>query len=185
MAQRNGRKHSLPAALGRGLVFLLLAALVYVGVVLLDSPEAAQDDNWAVLDDAPVTPLQAAASSDVRLLSSLFGAPLPALNASTPQGEARNTTHDGQMVRMITLQYENAAVQAVRPAAAAPLLLRPGLSLSLRSDITVLRLPAVLASRGNEFCLYFSDDAAAYSFYATAASTEAFLQLAEQLKNMR
>ena len=165
----------------RGLAMLLTAALVYGGVVLLESPEASQDDSWAVIDDEPVTPMQAATMSDPLALARLFGAPLPAFPGVQPRGEARNARHDGGTVRMITLDYGGAWIMAVRPASAAPLLLQEGLSVSLRSDLTALNLPAVLAEGSGRYCLYFSSDQAAYALIATAESAHAFLTIADQM----
>lgn len=168
----------------RGLILLLTGIMVYVGVVLLESPEASQDDSWAVIDDEPITPLQAATMSDAQALARLFGAPLPAFPGVQPYGEARNAAHDGRTARMITLDYNGARIMAVRPASAAPLLLQDGLSVSLRSDITALNLPAVLAEGQGRYCLYFSSDQAAYALIADAGSPEAFLSLARQMTLM-
>lgn len=166
----------------RGLMVLLLAGLVYIGVVLLETPEARQDDNWAVLEEEePVSPLQAATSSDVHSLARLFGAPLPAFSGISPRGEARNVTHDGKTVRQITLQYDGAVITALRPASAAPLLLQEDLSLSLISDLSVANMPAVLAEKDGRFCLYFSSNQAAYSITGRASDAEDFLRLIRQV----
>ena len=60
-------------------------------------------------------------------------------------------------------------------------LLHGDLDVELRSDLTVLNLPAVLASRGNARCLYFSDEAAAYALYAPDAAEDVFLSLIPRL----
>jgi len=123
-----------------GCMMLVIAGLVYVGVVLLENPEARQD-NWTVLEDAgEVPPLQAAESGDPRALARLFGAPLPVFSGANVSGAARNTAHDGKTVRQITLQYNGAVITALRPASAAPLLLREGLSVSLLTLLLYKRI---------------------------------------------
>lgn len=166
-----------------GIAVLLAGALIYTGAVLLESPEASQDDSWAVIDDEEIiTPLQAATMNDASALARLFGAPLPAFSGVQPRGEARNVHHDGKTVRKITLEYEGATVTAVRPASAAPLLLQSDLSISLRSDLTAINLPAVLAEGKGRYCLYFSSNQAAYALTAQAENAEEFLLLARQLR---
>lgn len=185
MEMETGKKNKLSRGIQgliRGSIMLVIALMVYVGVVLLETPEARQDD-WTVLEDAgDVRPLQAAESSDPKALARLLGAPLPAFSGANVSGEARNTTHDSKTVRQITLRYNGAVITALRPASAAPLLLRDGLSVSLRSDLTAMNLPAVMAEGDGEYCLYFSGGQAAYSLYARAESAEEFLRLAEKLR---
>lgn len=187
MEQETSKKGNKLSRGIRGLIFgitaLLIAAVLYVGAVLLESPEARQDDSWAVVDDEEiVSPLQAASMNDVSALARHFGAPLPAFPGVIPQGEARNVIHDGKTVRKVTLKYNGVEITALRPASAAPLLLQSDLSISLRSNITAVNLPAVLAEGKGRYCLYFSSNQAAYSLSAPAESTEAFLQLAQQLR---
>lgn len=172
-----------------GLGSLALAAVailaVFVMAVLLETPGKQEKESFVVQQEETVSPMQAGSGSDAGEMARLFGAPLPVLRGQTAVCEARNTQHDGQTVRMVTLRYAGVEITAVRPASAAPLLLRSGLTLQLRSDLTALNLPATLASRGSEYCLYFSDEYAAYSIYAPAATEDSFLSvlaLVEQQK---
>ena len=82
----------------------------------------------------------------------------------------------------LELSYDGFTVTAVRPADAAPMLLRAGLTLSADGDAAALGLPAALAVRGDARCAYFSDDMAAYSVYAPAADAETFAQLLSRLE---
>ena len=115
----------------------------------------------------------------------MLGAPLPQFSGHTPAGEARNTRHDGQTVRQVTLTYPGLVITAVRPASAAPLLLRNELSIQSRSDLTVMNLPATLAGKGSSHCLYFSSEFAAYSLYAPNATEEEFLSLLRQITQVK
>ena len=161
---------------------ILLMALVYVAAVLLQLPGDMEENSFVVQEESePVTRMQAADMNDAAALSALFGAPLPCLPGLTPSGQGGNTTHDGETVRVATLRYEGLTVTAVRPASAAPLLLHGDLSVSMRSDLTVLNLPAVLASHGDQYCAYVTSEHAAYSFYAAQATEEEFLALLQRL----
>ena len=161
---------------------VLLMGAVYLAAVLIQSPVDGLAGSFVVEDEeAIVTRIQPAQIDDAQSLASLFGAPLPVVPSLLIRGQAGNTTHDGQNVRVATLQYEGLVVTAVRPASAAPLLLRGELSVSLKSDLTVLNHPAVLASRGGARCVYFSNESAAYSIYTPQADEEAFLEVLKRL----
>lgn len=173
--------------IGKGFGLLLLAvflsAAVYLAAILLADLGEEDRQEWLVEEEqAPVTPMQAATDSDAGALAALFGADIPYLPGETPRGNARNTAHDGETVRMVTLQYPSGLeITAVRPASAAPLLLRGELSLSLRTDLSVFHLPASLTQKDGAFCLYFSDTDASYSVYLPNTTENAFLQTAERL----
>lgn len=161
---------------------VLLMGAVYLAAVLIQSPVDGMAGSFVVEDEEEtVSRMQPAQMNDVQSLAALFGAPLPMLPGFTPQGQAGNTTHDGQNVRVVTMEYEGLAVTAVRPASAAPLLLRGELSVALKSDLTVLNHPAVLAGRGGAHCVYFSNESAAYSIYTPQAGEEAFLEVLKRL----
>ena len=161
---------------------VLLMGAVYLAAVLIQSPVDGLAGSFVVEDEEEiVTRIQPAQIDDAQSLASLFGAPLPVVPSLLIRGQAGNTTHDGQNVRVATLQYEGLVVTAVRPASAAPLLLRGELSVSLKSDLTVLNHPAVLASRGGARCVYFSNESAAYSIYTPQADEEAFLEVLKRL----
>lgn len=158
----------------------LLIGLFYVGASVLHSPDVQAKAPAATRE--PVTPMQAGSSADAQALSALFGARLPVLPGFAPQGQAVNLNRNGETVRKVTLSYDGFTVTAVRPADAAPMLLRAGLTLSADGDAAALGLPAALAVRGDARCAYFSDDMAAYSVYAPAADAETFAQLLSRLE---
>ena len=161
---------------------VLLMGAVYLASVLIQSPVDGMTGSFVVEDqEETVTRMQPAQIDDAQSLASLFGAPLPVVPSLLIRGQAGNTTHDGQDVRVATLQYEGLAITAVRPASAAPLLLRGELSVSLKSELTVLNHPAVLASRGGARCVYFSNESAAYSIYTPQADENAFLEVLQRL----
>ena len=161
---------------------VLLMGAVYLAAVLIQSPVDGLAGSFVVEDEEEiVTRMQPAQIDDAQSLASLFGAPLPVVPSLLIRGQGGNTTHDGQNVRVATLQYEGLVITAVRPASAAPLLLRGELSVSLKSDLTVLNHPAVLASRGGARCVYFSNESAAYSIYTPQADEDAFLEVLKRL----
>ena len=163
------------------LVFLLMS-LIYVGTVLLQLPGDTEENSFVVQEEQePVTRMQAADMNDARALANLFGAPLPMLPGLAVNGQGSNTTHDGETVRMAVLGYEGLVITAVRPASAAPLLLHDDLSVSLRSDVTVLNMPGALASKGEKHCVYLTSENAAYSLYAAQGTEEEFLALLQRL----
>ena len=161
---------------------VLLMAVVYLAAIMLQTPADGAAGSFVVEDEPEtVTRMQPAQFSDAQSLAAQFGAPLPVGPSLLLRGQAGNTTHDGQNVRVASLQYEGLVVTAVRPASAAPLLLRSELSVSLVSDLTVLNHPAVLAARGGAKCVYFTGESAAYSVYTPQADEDAFLEV---LKHM-
>lgn len=167
------------------LLALLLIAVIYLAAVLLHAPENLEQNAWVVEEEEHITPLQAASSSDVRALAQMLGAPLPHLASHTPTGEARNARHDGQTVRQVTLSYPGLTITAVRPASAAPLLLRNELVIQSNSALTVMNLPAILASKESSHCLYFSSEFAAYSIYAPNSTEEEFLSVIRQITQIK
>lgn len=173
-AVRFGQK--LLGALGA----LLLMVILYVGIVLIDRPDADEQGMYAVTEEE-ITPLQAAQFTDASLLARSFGVEIPCLRDVPMRGTARNAAYDGKMARMVTLDYNGLTITAVRPADAAPLLLREKLSLSADQAYTLLGIPASLATRGDERCLYLITSSAAYSVYAPAMSGEDFLAVAGRL----
>ncbi len=180
--QGNGKGNGILKSIFAVLGSVLLMGAVYLAAMLVQSPTDGMAGSFVVDEgEEIVTRMQPAQSDDARALSALFGAPLPMLAGFAPIGQAGNTTHDGQNVRVATLQYEGLMITAVRPASAAPLLLRSELSVSLVSDLTVLNHPAVLAAKGGAKCVYFTGESAAYSVYTPQADEEAFLDV---LKHM-
>ena len=180
--QENGKGKRILKGVFAVLFAVLVMAAVYLAAVLIQSPADGAAGSFVVDEgEEPVSRMQPAQTNDVRSLASLFGAPLPVVPSLLLQGQAGNTTHDGQNVRVATLQYEGLMIAAVRPASAAPLLLRGELSVSMRNDLTVLNHPAVLASRGGAYCVYFSNESAAYSVYARQAEEADFLEVLKRM----
>ncbi len=169
---------------GRRLVILfsalVLMAIIYVGVVLLDRPDADEQGMYAVTEEE-ITPLQAAQFTDPSLLAQSFGVEIPCLRGYPMRGTARNAQYDGKTARMVTLEYDGLVITAVRPSSAASLLLHDGLSLSTRGDLAVLGIPATLAQKGDEKCFYLVTSAAAYAVYAPAMSDSDFFSVASRL----
>ncbi len=161
---------------------VLLMAVVYLAAVLIQSPVDGMAGSFVVEDEEEIiSRMQPAQTYDAQSLAAMFGAPLPVVPSLLIQGQAGNTTHDGQNVRVASLLYEGLVITAVRPASAAPLLLRSELSVSLTSDLTVLNHPAVLATRDGAKCVYFTGESTAYSIYTPQADEEAFLEVLKRL----
>ena len=180
--QKKGKAGKLLSSIGLTFSALLLGCLIYLAAVLLQTTGDSEENSFVVREDpVPVTRMQSAAMDDAPSLSRHFGAPLPMLPGISVKGQGENTTHDGETVRRATLQYDGLLITAVQPASAAPLLLRKELSVSMRSDLTVLNLPAMLSSRGNARCVYFSSESTAYAIYAPNAGEEDFLSLLAHL----
>ena len=178
---RNGKKKGIWGGLFLTLGALLLMAVAYVSAILLQVPEE-EAEAYAAEDQTPLTRMQPAAMNDAQALAELFGAPLPYLSGYAMTGNGTNADYEGTVARVATLQYSGVTVTAVRPASAAPLLLRGDLSVDLRSDLSVLNLPALLASKGNARCVYLSGTEAAYAVYAPQAAEEDFLSMLEKLE---
>ncbi len=180
--QGNGKGKGILKSIFAVLGAVLLMGAVYLAAVLVQSPTDGMAGSFVVDEgEEIVTRMQPAQSDDARALSALFGAPLPMLAGFAPIGQAGNTTHDGQNVRVATLQYEGLMITAVRPASAAPLLLRGELSVSMTNELTVLNHPAMLASRGGAHCVYFSNESAAYSIYTKQADEADFLAVLKRM----
>ncbi len=180
--QGNGRGGRIVKGVFLALFAVLVMAVIYLAAVLIQSPSDGVTGSFVVDEgEEIISRMQPAQSGDAQSLASLFGAPLPMLPGFEPQGQAGNTTHDGRNVRVAALQYEGLMITAVRPASAAPLLLREGLSVSMMNDLTVLNHPAVLASRNGAHCVYFSNESAAYSVYTPQAEEEDFLAVLKRM----
>ena len=180
------KSNSLPRRLLRGalrgLLALVAMALVYGTAVMLQSVKVEQASSYVVVDDpAPLTRMQTGAARDARALAQLFGAPLPMLPGYTPDGEGGNASHDGDIARVAVLRYDGLTITAVQPLTAAPLLLREGMSVSLREDLSVLGLPAVLSRQGDACCVYFTSDFATYSIYSPQAEETDFFAILDRL----
>ena len=180
--QGNGKGKQILKTVFAVLGSVLAMGLVYLAAVLLQSPMDGMAGSFVVEEEQEIiSRMQPAQTDDAQSLAALFGAPLPMLPGFTPMGQAGNTSHDGQNVRVAALQYNGLVITAVRPASAAPLLLRGELSVSMTNELTVLNHPAVLATKGGAKCVYFTGESAAYSVYTPQADEEAFLDV---LKHM-
>ncbi|MBR3017242.1 MAG: hypothetical protein IKH57_09220 [Clostridia bacterium] len=176
---KNGKKTGIWGGIFIALGALLLMAVIYVSAILLQMPE---EESYNADEQTPVTRMQPAAMSDARALAELFGAQLPYLPGYAMAGSGTNADYEGVVARVVTLQYSGVTVAAVRPASAAPLLLHGDLSVEMRSDLSVLNLPAMLASKGQARCVYLTGKDAAYSVYAPQAAEEDFISMLEKLK---
>lgn len=180
--EKNGSKRRVVRRLLGALLSLILMAAVYVAAVLIHFPTP-EDDSYVVEEEQEeVTRLQPAASADVYALARLFGSRLPVLSGAAMTGETLNAVHDGRTARMAVLRFSGFTVTAVRPASAAPLLMRGEMSVELRSGLEVQNLPVMLCTAGDALCAYFADEGAAYSIYAPKAAREDFLSLLERIE---
>ena len=182
--QRGNNKPSFAGKIFIVVGTLLLMGIVYVSAIMLQSADA--DDTAFVVKEEPeeVTRIQPASSSDAAAIARLFGAPLPYLPGYAMNGQVLNADYERSPARIVSMQYGGVTVSSVRPAAAAPLLLRNEMSVSSRSDLVCLNAPAMLAKKGEAKCVYFSGSEAAYSIYAPKAGTEEFEALLGQLQWM-
>lgn len=184
MAEEVGNKKK-SGVIGRFFLILgalLLMAVVYVSAILLQIPEDETAGYASVEKQEAITRMQPAAMNNAQALSELFGAPLPYLPGYAMRGQGDNMNYEGSVARIATLQYAGVTITAVRPAAAAPLLLHEEMSVVLQSGLSFLRLPAVLAEKGNARCVYFSSTDAAYSVYAPQAGEQEFFDLLSTLQ---
>ena len=181
--KRNGHKPGLLLRLLKWLGALAVMGLIYVSLVVLQMPDDELSASYVVVEEPEeITRMQSATMNDAPSLAQLFGAPLPYIPGYAMTGQGENRTYDGALARMVTMEYSGVTISAVRPASAAPLLLRADLSVALRTDLNYLSLPAVLAQRGEAKCVYLTGEQAAYAVYAPRAGEEEFLALLERLE---
>ena len=179
---RNGKGSGAIGRIFLVLGVVLLMAVIYISTILLQIPEDETDSYVASESPAPITRMQPAAMNDAPALAGLFGAPLPCLPGYAMRGQGDNTNYEGSIARIATLQYSGVTISAVRPAAAAPLLLHEDLSVAMRSGLSILHTPAVQAEKGNARCVYFSTADASYSVYAPQAGEEDFFHMLDSLE---
>lgn len=170
-----------------GRVFLFLGALLlmgvlYVAAILLQLPEDGTANPYLTTERESLPRMQSASMNSADALAQLFGAALPYLPGYAMAGQGTNVDYEGANARLVTLQYSGVTISAVRPAAAAPLLLHGDLSIQLKDDLSVLHLPAVLAEKGNARCVYLSSTEAAYSVYAPQAGEADYFSMLELLE---
>lgn len=180
--QGKGRRKGIMKKVFAVIGTLLAMAVIYLVAVMLHNPADSKAGSFVVEDEAEtISRMQPAQIDNAENLAAQFGAPLPVVPSLKVRGQAGNTTHDGRNVRVATLQYDGLVITAVRPASAAPLLLRSELSVSMVSSLTVLNHPAVLATKGGAKCVYFSNESAAYSVYTPQAEEEAFMEVLKRM----
>ena len=183
MAEKTERKKKgkVRGALSHAVTVILCLVLmlsVFVAAVLLQSAKNNELGRFVVEEEKEtVKRMQSATMTDIKALAQMFGAPLPYLPNVSATGESSNTVHDGETVRVCKITYPGVVVTAMRPASAAPLLLRKAMFLTTRDDLKVLDLSASLAERANSRCAYFVTEQAAYSVYAPDMAQDDFLRV--------
>lgn len=165
-------------ALGVGLVAAVLAVLA---IVAAPPEEVRRANAYAVAEFEQLPAIPATDATQMPLLTRVFGHRLYFVNGMGLSGTVRNDSFEGKMARVATIHFGEATLYAVRPAIAAPLILQAGLDLSLNDNLVVAGLPAMYAQSGDARCLYFSDDAAAYAFYAPQMAQTQFFDMAQLL----
>ena len=153
------------------LFFAVFLAVLYVATVL----NAPADRDTAAPATAAGTPLPAIepfSSADASALTAVFGR-LPIIPDAPFAGTVSSGIYEGQNVWIAVMDYGSCVLSAVKPSEAAPLLLRPGLSVDMAKDSLLCQgLNVLWAQKGDAMCLYFSDAEAAYSLYAPHVSQE-------------
>ncbi len=135
--------------------------------------------------EAPA-PAQLAPTADLSALARAFEHVFPYLPDQPVSGRITTEQLEGRNARVLTLSYPDLTVTCVWPASAAPLLLRPELTLySLWADdryrYSLLSMPCVYAEADSARCLYFSDESAAYRVDTSQLARDAFLAEAQRL----
>ncbi len=164
---------------------LLCIAIAYLAAAMLDDPDTAGDEQWLVGGEQVELPaISAQTSDDARLLARAFGASVPVFSgARLVSGEVRQARWTGGRAYVLTQQMEISGLpftlSCVRPADAAPLLLRDELALRVAGGgLSVLSMPcAVAGGADGALCLYFASEDAAYSLYSEQMEETAFLAL--------
>lgn len=167
---------------------LLIAALCvtviglcYGAVCLLEKP-GEQEREWIVEDEVEaVTPLQAGRYTSLSEAATVFGAMVPSLPGQEVQIEANNTTYMGQTVRMLNQYYNGVTITAIRPRAGAPVGLYPELSVNVFAAPEVMGMQGVLATQGDQRCVYCYEGDVAYAIYAEHADEKQFAQVLNAL----
>ncbi len=171
-------------------VFAILTALLLLGIYCVYTILAVRPTDSAavvLMDTEELSYVGAAESVDLNQLYRMFDHAFPVLDRTAFLGKIVTTRYDGRNARLLTLDYGEVTLTCIQPAGAAPLLHRPGLNvISLWSNqqrrYSVLSMPVVYAENGGERCLYFSDESAAYCFYAPDMPLQDFLSTAGSLK---
>ena len=84
---------------------VLIMAAIYLAAVMLQTPTDGAAGSFVVEGEPEIiTRMQPTQTEDAQSLAAQFGAPLPVVPSLLIRGQAGNTTHDGQNVRVATLQ---------------------------------------------------------------------------------
>ncbi len=167
------------------LVFLIILGLFCLyAVVAIRPPESGSTRPMEAEEPDVVLTTR---SADLSQLSRLFDHAFPVLPDAGVYGTVGTERLEGKNARLLTLDYAQVNLSCVWPATAAPLLLRPDLTvMSLYTEdryrFSILSMPAVYAEKGDRRCLYFSDESAAYSLYTDSMDRDAFLYLSQRLQ---
>ncbi len=175
------------------LVFTLLsAALVCAAAVLLHSFDAEKSKNalnaadFEVVEETAVSRITPGESSDINELRARCGFALPYFPGQLFFGEVSNAEYGGENAVRVTMRYQSGMViEAVCPAAAAPLIRRSGQELELYDSLEVPfagmsgGIAALMAQGGGGSSLYFATGAAAYTAYAPVARETLYSYLSE------
>lgn len=179
MARDRKRKIIRGALLAFGV--LVIAAVIYIGAVMLESPDRLAEDGLLEEYD-PVTPLQAGQTTTPETLAKMFGGMLPAIRNASMNGVTENMVYEGMTVRRADQYYSGVTVTAVSPADASPLLNYGALSVDAGTEnLLCLGCKAMLAQKGDARCVYFTKGNTAYAVYAPQASKDDFFALLERL----
>ena len=167
------------------LVFLLILGIFCLYAVIAIRPPESGGTRLLEAEEPDV--VLTTESADLAQLSRLFDHAFPVMNGMGAYGKVSTQRFEGKNARLLTLDYAQLSISGIWPATAAPLLLKPELTvMSLYTEdryrFSVLSMPAVYAEKGNERCLYFSDESAAYRLYTSTLDRDAFLNLSQRLQ---
>ena len=164
------------------LLTLILAAMFVVLAVMAEKPAAdKQGAAFTVTEEEPLSPVTVADTDNAYALARVFDDRVPVWTGEKFAGAIRNAVYEGAVARTASLNYDGAVISCVKPVSAAALLTRSELSVMLRSDLSILSMPALYAVKDNARCLYFSSESAAYSIYVPDMDEDAFFALAARL----
>ena len=166
------------------LVFLVILGVFCLYAVISIRPSESGSTRLMEAEEPDV--VLTTRSADLPQLSRLFDHAFPVLPDAGVYGAVSTERLEGKNARLLVLDYAKMSISCVWPATAAPLLLKPELTvMSLYTEdryrFSVLSMPAVYAEKGNERCLYFSDESAAYRLYTNTMPRDEFLNAAQRL----
>ena len=166
------------------LFFLIVLAVFCLYAVIAIRPSESGSTRLLEAEEPDV--IRTVESADLAQLSRLFDHAFPVLPDAGAYGTVGTERIEGRNARMLKLEFAGMTLSCVWPATAAPLLLKPDLTvMSLYTEdryrFSVLSMPAIYAEKGAERCLYFSDESAAYRLYTDSMGRDEFLAAAQRL----